>query len=61
MMLSGAKLLRDGQEPIAPARHQSYRLRSGSWVASEGTPFERVMVERFGDPAGRIVTAGASS
>jgi phthalate 4,5-dioxygenase oxygenase subunit len=61
MMLSGAKSLRDGQEPIAPARHQSYRLRSGSWVASEGTPFERVMVERFGDPAGRIVTAGASS
>ena len=33
---------------------QAYRLRSGSWFASEGIPFEQVMLERFGDPVGRV-------
>ena len=54
VMLAGAKALADGVEPQAPDRPQAYRLRSGSWFASEGIPFEQVMLERFGDPVGRI-------
>lgn len=54
VMLAGAKELAGGVEPQAPGRPQAYRLRSGSWLASEGTPFEQVMLERFGDPVGRI-------
>lgn len=54
LLLSGAKGLRDGHEPAAPARPESYRLRSGSWIASEGTSFEDVMKERFGDPIGKV-------
>ena len=48
--------------PEAPLRHEAYRLRSGSWFASEGVSFEQVMLERFGDTVGRIAAApGASS
>ena len=54
VMLAGAKALADGVEPQAPDRPQAYRLRSGSWFASEGIPFEQVMLERFGDPVGRV-------
>ncbi len=52
-LLNGAKALRDGTEPQAPWRHDSYRLRSGSWLADQGVSFEAVMQERFGDPFGR--------
>jgi hypothetical protein len=53
-VLQGAKALAAGQEPEAPSRHRSYRLRSGSWIAAEGVSFEQVMLERFGDPVGRV-------
>jgi phenylpropionate dioxygenase-like ring-hydroxylating dioxygenase large terminal subunit len=54
VMLEAAKALAAGREPAAPWRHDAYRLRSGSWVAAEGVPFEQVMRERFGDPIGRV-------
>jgi phenylpropionate dioxygenase-like ring-hydroxylating dioxygenase large terminal subunit len=54
LMLDAAKALAEGREPKAPWHHQSYRLRSGSWIAAEGVPFEAVMTERFGDPIGRV-------
>jgi phthalate 4,5-dioxygenase oxygenase subunit len=53
-VLTGAKSLLAGREPEAPFRHRSYRLRSGSWIASDGVPFEQVMLERFGDRVGRV-------
>ncbi|MCY1548824.1 hypothetical protein D9M68_849580 [compost metagenome] len=56
-VLAGAKALANGDPPQAPLLHESYRLRSGSWVANEGTPFEEIMKERFGDPTGRMPAA----
>lgn len=53
-VLAGAKALAAGNEPQAPLNHEAYRLRSGSWFAAEGVSFEQVMVERFGDPVGRM-------
>ena len=53
-VLTGAKALARGIEPEAPLRHEAYRLRSGSWFASEGVSFEQVMLERFGDTVGRL-------
>ena len=53
-VLEGAKALLEGREPEEPYRHESYKLRSGSWLASEGVPFEQVMMERFGHPTGRV-------
>jgi phenylpropionate dioxygenase-like ring-hydroxylating dioxygenase large terminal subunit len=54
IVLAGAKALAGGVEPQAPLRHEAYRLRSGSWMAAEGVSFEQVMLERFGDPVGRV-------
>jgi len=54
-VLEGAKALRQGKEPEAPRRHQSYGLRSGSCVAAQDVPFEEVMRQRFGSPVGRVV------
>lgn len=56
-VLEGAKALLNGVEPEAPFRHESYKLRSGSWIASEGVSFEQVMLERFGHPAGRVMSS----
>jgi phthalate 4,5-dioxygenase oxygenase subunit len=55
-ILGGAKALLAGTEPEAPFKHASYKLRSGSWIASEGVSFEQVMLERFGHPAGLVVS-----
>jgi phthalate 4,5-dioxygenase oxygenase subunit len=55
-VLGGAKALLGGIEPEAPFKHESYKLRSGSWIAAEGVPFEQVMLERFGHPAGLVVS-----
>ncbi|MGK6307764.1 Rieske 2Fe-2S domain-containing protein [Variovorax sp. DT-64] len=55
-VLGGAKTLAAGTEPQAPLKHEAYRLRSGSWFASEGVSFEQVMLERFGDPVGRVAS-----
>ncbi|MCH9675439.1 MAG: Rieske 2Fe-2S domain-containing protein [Gammaproteobacteria bacterium] len=53
-VLEAAKALREGQEPVAPWSHEAYRNRPGSWIAADGTSFEDVMVERFGDRLGRV-------
>lgn len=53
-MLKLAKELAQGREPEAPRHHDGYRLRSGSWMAAEGVPFEDVMRERFGHPFGHV-------
>jgi phthalate 4,5-dioxygenase len=55
LLLAGAKALADGREPEAPWCEAAYRLRSGSWVAAAGMPFETVMMQRFGDPIGAVV------
>lgn len=55
VMIAGVRSLTDGVEPKAPWRHEAYKLRSGSWVAAEGTPFEAIMQERFGNPYGRVI------
>jgi phthalate 4,5-dioxygenase len=54
VMLDGARSLRDGQEPAAAHRHQSYRLRSGGAIAPSRLSFEQVMQERFGSATGRV-------
>ena len=53
LMLDGAKALREGKEPGAAHRHESYCLRSGGCIAPAGTPFDEVMKLRFGNAAGR--------
>ncbi|MGV3655173.1 MAG: Rieske 2Fe-2S domain-containing protein [Noviherbaspirillum sp.] len=58
-VLEGAKALLAGTEPKAPYLHESYKRRSGSWIAAEGTSFEQVMLERFGHPAGLVVKEDA--
>ncbi|HXX11622.1 MAG TPA: ring-hydroxylating oxygenase subunit alpha, partial [Burkholderiales bacterium] len=53
LMLDGAKALREGKEPGAAHRHESYCLRSGGYVAPASTAFEEVMRLRFGSASGR--------
>jgi phthalate 4,5-dioxygenase oxygenase subunit len=60
-VLAGARALASGIEPQAPLKHEAYRLRSGSWFAAEGVSFEQVMLERFGDPVGRVTAPAASA
>jgi phthalate 4,5-dioxygenase len=54
LMLDAAKALREGKEPAAAQRHESYRLRSGGAVLPADMPFDEVMRERFGSPSGRV-------
>jgi phthalate 4,5-dioxygenase oxygenase subunit len=54
LMLDGARALRDGKEPAAAQRHESYRLRSGGAVLPSDLPFEEVMRQRFGSVSGRV-------
>ena len=58
MVLDGARKLAAGTGPDAPFRGGSYRLRSGSWIAAEGVPFEQVMLERFGHRTGLVEASG---
>ena len=53
-LLAAAKALAAGEEPEQPWRAAAYRTRPGSWFAAAGTDFEDVLVERFGDPRGRV-------
>ena len=53
-VLEGAEQLASGHAPEAPFHNQYYHSRPGSWIAAEGTPFEDVMRERFGDRLGRM-------
>ena len=52
--LGGVKALDEGREPSAARDGKSYHMRSGSWIADKRHPFEDVMVQRFGDPLGRV-------
>ena len=54
LMLREAKALRDGKEPAAAGRHESYCLRSGGAVLSAGLSFEQVMMQRFGSVTGKV-------
>lgn len=56
-LLSAAKALATGDEPPQPWRSDAYCTRPGSWFAEEGTDFEEVLLERFGDNRGRIMAA----
>ena len=53
-LLEAAKALAAGDEPEQPWRAAAFRTRPGSWFAADGTDFEDVLVERFGDPRGRV-------
>ena len=53
-VLKAAQDLADGKEPEAPLQHQNYRARPGSWLADGDMDVEAVMMERFGDPLGRV-------
>jgi phthalate 4,5-dioxygenase oxygenase subunit len=56
-LLDGARALSEGREPDAPWRHDAYCTRPGSWIAAQGTDFEDVLRERFGDDRGRVRSA----
>ena len=58
-VISGARALQTGQPPEAANKPEAYRLRSGSWIAADGVPFEAVMQERFGDPVGKVDMSSA--
>ena len=53
-VLEAAKALADGHEPESPRLADFYRVRPGSWFADQAVDFEGVLVERFGDPLGRV-------
>jgi hypothetical protein len=52
-VMNEARALAEGREPSAPWKAESYRLRSGSWVAPATVPFEEVLKQRFGNSIGR--------
>ncbi len=56
-VLSAANALAAGEEPSAPWNPEAYCTRPGSWFAAEGTDFEDVLLERFGDKRGRVMAA----
>jgi phenylpropionate dioxygenase-like ring-hydroxylating dioxygenase large terminal subunit len=56
-LLAAAKALAAGREPETPWRADAYCIRPGSWFAAEGTDFEDVLAERFGDSRGRVRVA----
>ena len=53
-ILDAAKQLADGAEPSAHYNSSWFCTRPGSWFAGEEVPLEEVMMERFGDPLGRV-------
>ncbi|MEX2616650.1 MAG: Rieske 2Fe-2S domain-containing protein [Alphaproteobacteria bacterium] len=55
-LLDAARSLADGAEPEQPWKPEAYRTRPGSWFSGEGADFEDVLVDRFGDPRGRVRT-----
>jgi hypothetical protein len=60
-VMSGARALQAGHPPEAANRPEAYRLRSGSWVATDGISFEAVMQERFGDPVGKAPVSSSQT
>ncbi len=53
-LLDGARAMADGVEPEAASMSGDFCTRPGSWFASAETDFDGVLVERFGDPLGRV-------
>ena len=53
-MLSGMRAVQGGAAPPAAGNGKAYRLRSGSWIADKKFGFADIMVQRFGDPVGRV-------
>ena len=58
VMAAAEALASDGTEPTASWQHENYRVRPGSWIASNNLDFDEVMLERFGDPLGRVNSVG---
>ena len=58
VMAAAEALASDGTEPTAPWQHEYYRVRPGSWIASNNLDFDGVMLERFDDPLGRVNSVG---
>ena len=55
VMEAARRLAENQEEPKAPRRHESYKTRPGSWFANEGTPFEDVLLDRFGHNRGLVI------
>ena len=53
-VLDAAKALAGGEEPDAPYAADHYCTRPGSWFTGRAVEFDDVLVERFGDPLGRV-------
>lgn len=53
-MLAAMRALREGKGPAAAHNGMAYRLRSGSWIADRRFSFTDIMLQRFGDPVGRV-------
>lgn len=60
-LIDGAKALADGEEPEAPWHHAEFCTRPGSWFARSDIDFDGVLVERFGDPLGRVDRRGSTA
>ena len=54
LMLQAANALTEGTEPPWVATPDAYLVRAGGIVADASLSFEEVMVQRFGDPLGRV-------
>jgi phthalate 4,5-dioxygenase len=54
MVLRGARDVQGGVEPTAARNGAGYRVRGGSLLAHRRLSFAEVMLERFGDPVGRV-------
>ena len=58
VMAAAEALASDGTEPTASWQHENYRVRPGSWIASNNLDFDEVMLARFGAPLGRVNSVG---
>ena len=54
LLLAQVRASMAGVAPAALAHPEAYNLHSGGWVAHRSKPLAQVMVERFGDPLGRL-------
>ncbi len=59
LMLDSAAALQKSQLPPAAAAPHAYRVRAGGIVAPASLSFEQAMVERFGEPTGRVPSGEA--
>lgn len=60
LMLDSAAALQQSQCPPAASAPRDYRVRAGGIVAPASLTFEQAMIERFGDPAGRVTATEAA-